>query len=59
VGDQVLGREVFHGIPFSQIPPLFERVLKTYLERRKDRQETFVQFTARHSVKELQEMFSD
>jgi ferredoxin-nitrite reductase len=59
VGGQVLGREVFHGIPFSQIPPLLERVLKTYLERRKDRQETFVQFTARHSVKELQEMFSD
>jgi ferredoxin-nitrite reductase len=59
VGDQVLGREVFHGIPFSQVPPLLERVLKTYLERRKDRQETFVQFTGRHSVKELQEMFSD
>ena len=59
VGGQVLGREVFHGIPFSELPPLLERVLRTYLARRKEPHETFVQFTARHSVKELQEMFSD
>jgi ferredoxin-nitrite reductase len=58
VGGQALGREVFHGIPFAEIPPLLETVLKTYLARRSSRQETFVQFTSRHSVKELQEMFS-
>lgn len=59
VGGQALGREVFHGIPFEELPRLLETVLKTYLARRKDRHETFVQFTARHSVKELQELFSE
>ena len=29
------------------------------MARRKDRHETFVQFTSRHSVKELQELFSE
>jgi ferredoxin-nitrite reductase len=59
VGGQALGREVFHGIPFEEVPPLLERVLRTYLARRQDKHETFVQFTARHSVKVLQEMFSE
>ncbi|MDP9291268.1 MAG: NirA family protein, partial [Verrucomicrobiota bacterium] len=59
VGGQALGREVFHGIPFDELPPLLEKVLKIYVARRKDQHETFVQFTGRHSVKELQEMFSE
>jgi ferredoxin-nitrite reductase len=59
VGGQALGREVFHGIAFDELAPLLETVLKTYVARRKDRHETFVQFTGRHSVKELQEMFSE
>lgn len=59
VGGNVLGREVFHGIPFAELPSLLEKVLQTYMERRKDRHETFVQFTGRHSVKELQELFSE
>ncbi len=59
VGGQAMGREVFHGIPFTELPPLLEKVLKTYVARRTDKQETFVQFTARHSVKTLQEMFAE
>ncbi len=59
VGGRVIGRKVFHGIPFSQVPPLLETVLKTFMDRRKDRNETFVEFTGRHSVKELQELFSE
>ena len=59
VGGQALGREIFHGIPFAELPSLLAKVLATYMERRKDRHETFVQFTARHSVKELQELFSE
>ncbi len=58
VGGQTLGREVFHGIPFSEIPVLLEGVLRTYLEKRQSK-ESFVQFTSRHSVKELQELFSN
>jgi ferredoxin-nitrite reductase len=59
VGGQALGREVFHGIPFDELPPLLETVLKTYVARRKDQHETFGQFAGRHSVKELQELFSE
>jgi len=55
---QGVAREVFKGVSFSELPTLLERVLKTWLARREGR-ETFVAFTRRHSVKELQEMFSD
>jgi hypothetical protein len=41
------------------VPPLLEKVLRTYLARRQDKHETFVQFTTRHSVKVLQELFSE
>lgn len=58
VGGQAIAREVFHGIPFVEIPELIEGVLRTYLARRESKNETFAQFTARHSVKELQEIFS-
>jgi ferredoxin-nitrite reductase len=55
---QAVGREVFKGVPFNELPALLERVLKTYLEKR-NRGESFIEFARRHSVKELQEMFSD
>ncbi len=55
---QGVGREIFHGIPFSELPLLLERVLRVYLARRR-RGEAFVDFTRRHEVKELQEMFSE
>jgi ferredoxin-nitrite reductase len=55
--DAAIGREVFKGISFSEIPTLLERVLKTYLERRASG-ESFADFTRRHEVKQLQEMFS-
>jgi ferredoxin-nitrite reductase len=55
---QAVGREVFKGVPFSELPALLERILKTYLEKR-NRGESFIEFARRHSVKELQEMFSD
>jgi ferredoxin-nitrite reductase len=55
---QGLGREVFHGIPFTELPSLLERVLKVYQAKR-TRGETFAEFTRRHEVKQLQEMFSE
>ena len=54
---QAVAREVFWGVPFSELPTLLERVLKVYLAKR-DRGESFVEFTRRHSLKELQELFS-
>jgi ferredoxin-nitrite reductase len=58
VGGQTIAREIFHGIPFVEIPKLLEGVLRSYLARRESKNETFAQFTSRHSVKELQEIFS-
>ncbi len=52
-----LAREVFHGIPFGELPSLLEKVLKTYLAKRTNH-ESFKQFVSRHQVKELQELFS-
>lgn len=56
--EQGMGREIFKGIRFTELPTLLERVLKTYLEKRKSR-ESFVEFTRRHEVGELQEMFTN
>ena len=53
-----LGREIFKGIRFTELPALLERILKIYLERRKPG-ETFVEFTRRYEVGELQEMFTN
>jgi ferredoxin-nitrite reductase len=55
--DQQLGRQVFHGISFSELPALLEKVLKIYLERRSVN-ETFIQFVTRHEVQQLQEIFA-
>ena len=54
---EVLAREVFHGIPFQELPALLERVLHRYLAKR-TRNESFREFVSRYQVKELQEMFS-
>ena len=56
--DAGIGKQVFTGIPFGELPVLLERVLKTYLAKRQPH-ETFVAFTRRHDVKQLQEMFSE
>ena len=55
---QAVAREVFRGVPFNELPTLLEHVLKIYLAKR-NRGESFVEFTCRHSVKELQELFSE
>jgi ferredoxin-nitrite reductase len=54
---QAVGKQVFTGIPFSQVPTLLEGVLKAYQARR-TAGESFAEFTRRHSVKELQELFT-
>jgi ferredoxin-nitrite reductase len=52
-----IGKDVFKGISFGEVPTLLERVLKTYLDKRQAG-ESFAAFTRRHEVKQLQEMFS-
>jgi ferredoxin-nitrite reductase len=56
--DRTIAQDVFKGIPFSQLPQLLERVLSTYQALRKPG-ETFAEFTRRHDVKQLQELFSE
>lgn len=56
--DQAIASEVFKGIPFSALPPLLERVLKVYLERRHPG-ESLAAFARRHQTRQLQEMFSE
>lgn len=58
VGDRAaIGREIFRGISFAEVPRLLERILKEYLERR-SAGESFAAFIRRHELKQLQEIFS-
>ncbi|MBI3879943.1 MAG: NirA family protein [Verrucomicrobia bacterium] len=52
-----IGKQVFTGISFNELPTLLERVLKVYLAKRQPN-EPFAAFTRRHELKQLQEMFS-
>ncbi len=55
--DAAIGKDVFKGISFAEVPVLLEHVLQVYLERRQPN-ESFAAFTRRHEMKELQELFS-
>ena len=55
--EQGIAREVFRGVRATEVPALTEKILRTY-NTRKTSGETFVQWTRRHSVKELQEFLS-
>jgi ferredoxin-nitrite reductase len=55
--EQGIGREIFRNIPSTEITPLVDLIISGYLARR-ERGETFVQWSRRHAVKELQEFFS-
>ena len=55
--DQAVGRQIFSGVKATDLPATLERMLLVYLEKRNGR-ETFQQFTNRHEVRGLQEMFS-
>lgn len=52
--DQGLARELIPAIRFKDLPPKLEELFAAYTERRKTA-ETFLQFTRRHTVAELQQ----
>jgi ferredoxin-nitrite reductase len=54
---QAVGRALFQGVILEELKPLLERMLVTY-QRLRAAGETFQQFTARHDVGRLQELFS-
>lgn len=56
--NQAVGRQVFQGIPYSQIKSTLEKMLEGYLRRRQPG-ESFHKFTARHDLNTLQAIFSN
>ena len=50
--DQGLARELIAAIPFAKLPPVMERLFASYVDRRSEN-ETFLNFSRRHSVEEL------
>ena len=50
--DQGLAKELIAAIPFSELPPVMERLFQSYIERRNEN-ETFLSFSRRHSFEEL------
>lgn len=54
---QAIGHEVFSGTAFEDLKPLLLNVLKTYLDQREG-QETFFEFSRRHSADELKALFA-
>ena len=55
--EQGIAREVFKGVRAEEVPSLVEKVLLIY-ETKKKNGESFVAWARRHSLKELQELFS-
>jgi len=55
--NQAVGRQIFAGVNANELPATLEKVLRVYLKNRQGK-ETFQQFTTRHEVGRLQEMFA-
>lgn len=55
--EQGIARDLFRNVTFPEVPPLLERMLKSYLEKRTG-SESFLEFTRRHDLAKLQEIFS-
>lgn len=53
--DRGLARELIPSIRYSELPPLLERLFDAYMERR-IADETFLEFSRRHSTEELRNM---
>jgi len=51
--DQGLARELIPAIPFSELPPVMERLFSAFTERR-NAYESFLDFSRRHGIAELQ-----
>ncbi len=54
--NQAVGRQIFFGVSAPELPATLEKVLRAYLKHRTGK-ETFQQFSTRHEVGKLQEMF--
>lgn len=57
--NQAVGRQVFSGVTAQELPGTIEKMLRTYLKHRTGKAETFQQFSTRHEVGKLQELFAE
>jgi ferredoxin-nitrite reductase len=55
--EQGIAREIFRGVRITELAALTEKILRVYEEKKRSG-ESFVDWSRRHSMKELQEMFS-
>ncbi len=55
--EQGIGREIFKGVGAEELPGLVDRIIATYQENH-DTGESFVEWTRRHEIGELQELIS-
>jgi len=55
--NQAVGRQIFSGVTATALPQILETMLSAFLKHRQGH-ETFQQFTARHEVGKLQELFA-
>ncbi len=53
---QAVGRQIFKAMPYEELKPAIEKILRVYLKRREGR-ESFQAFTLRHDVNALQTLF--
>jgi ferredoxin-nitrite reductase len=56
--NQAVGRQIFSGVTANELPGLIEKMLRAYLKHRQG-SETFQQFSMRHEVGRLQELFAE
>jgi ferredoxin-nitrite reductase len=56
--NQAVGRQVFNGLPFSEVKTTLEKMLMGYL-RHREAGERFQAFTQRHDLNSLQAIFSN
>ena len=55
--EQAVGRQLFSGVNGKELPATLEKLLRVYLKNRQS-QETFKQFTTRHEIGRLQELYA-
>jgi ferredoxin-nitrite reductase len=56
--NQAVGRQIFSGVTANELPGMIEKILRAYLKHRQG-SETFQQFSTRHDVGRLQELFAE
>jgi ferredoxin-nitrite reductase len=54
---QAIGREMFRDVLATDAPVVVEKMLSAYLTSRRDAEETFFDFVARHETSQLKELF--